>query len=158
MGVARVLDAASTAAVGEQAEARYTPDDLADALRRPGYTPTLLRRACPPTRPLLHGVIDAADAIAALRQASGSGSGSLNYSESVHSDQPLRLRDVPLHGHKRQFGARQDGIGPAKALGCGLRLVRLIGQAAGSPVFIPEPHHAHPHRRRTPARTQQVAR
>lgn len=103
-----LFDAAFTAAVGEQAAARYTLDDLADALRRPCYTPTLGRRACPPTLPLLDVVIDAADAIAALRQASGSGSGSgsLIYSESVYSDQPLRLRDVPLHGHKRQFGTR----------------------------------------------------
>jgi len=99
-----LYDAAFTVAVGEQAAARYTLDHLAEALCCPCYTPTLGRRACPPTRPLLDGVIDAADAIAALRQASGSGS--LIYSESVYSDQPLRLRDVPLHGHKRQFATR----------------------------------------------------
>ena len=99
-----LYDAAFTVAVGEQAAARYSLDQLAAALRRPCYTPTLGRRACPPTRPLLDGVIEATDAIAALRQVSGRGN--LIYSESVFSDQPLRLRDVPLHGHKRQFGTR----------------------------------------------------
>ena len=99
-----LFDAAFTVAVGEQTAARYTLDQLAEALRRPCYTPTLGRRACPSTRPLLDDVIVASDAIAALRQASGGGSPI--YSESVRSDQPLRLRDVPLHGHKRQFGTR----------------------------------------------------
>ena len=40
-----LFDAAFTAAVGERAAARYTLDHLAEALRRPCYTPTLGRRA-----------------------------------------------------------------------------------------------------------------
>ena len=99
-----LFDAAFTVAVGERAAARYTLDQIADALQRPLYTPTLGRRACPLARPLFDGATDATDAIAALRDASGCGD--LIYSDSVRSDQPLRLRDVPLHGHKRQFGTR----------------------------------------------------
>lgn len=100
-----LFDAAFTVAVGEQAAAHYTLEQIANALRHPCYTPTLGRRACPPTRPLLDGEsVEATDAIAALRQASGCGS--LIYSESVASNQPLSLRDVPLHGRKRQFGTR----------------------------------------------------
>lgn len=100
-----LYDAAFTVAVGERPGAHYTLDHLTDALRRPCYTPTLGRRACPPTRPLLDGEpVEAVDAIAALRRTSGCGG--LIYSESVSSDQPLRLRDVPLHGKARQFATR----------------------------------------------------
>lgn len=100
-----LFDAAFTVAVGEKAQAHYTLEQLVEALRRPCYTPTLGRRSCPPTRPLLDGdPIEAANAVEALRQASGCGN--LIYSESELSGQPLRLRDVPLHGHKRQFGTR----------------------------------------------------
>lgn len=100
-----LFDAAFTVAVGERPGAHVTLDQLAAALRRPCYTPTLGRRACPMTRPLLDGnPVEASDALAALRQASGCGE--LIYSESAKSDQPLPLRDVPLHGRHRQFGTR----------------------------------------------------
>ena len=99
-----LFDAAFTVTVGERPEARYTLDLIAVALRRPCYTPTLGRRSCPPARPLFDCEVEAANSIDALRSASGCGS--LFYSESVPSDQPLRLRDVPLHGRKRQFGTR----------------------------------------------------
>lgn len=99
-----LFDAAFTVAAGVKSDAPVALDLIADALRRPLYTPTLGRRTCPPTRPMFDGVIDAADGVAALRAASGSGS--LIYSESLESGQPLRLRDVPLHGNKRQFGTR----------------------------------------------------
>lgn len=99
-----LFDAAFTVAVGVKADAPIALETLADALRYPLYTPTLGRRACPPTRPLLDGTLEAADGVAALRAASGSGT--LIYSESLESGQPLRLRDVPLHGNTRQFGTR----------------------------------------------------
>jgi CRISPR system Cascade subunit CasD len=100
-----LFDAAFTVAVGECKGARYTLDQLAAALRRPCYTPTLGRRACPLTRPLFEmGPLEAENALAALR-ASG-GQGGLIYSENEESNQPLRLRDVPLHGRHRQFGTR----------------------------------------------------
>jgi len=100
-----LFDAAFTVVVGEREDAPYSLDQLAAALRRPCYTPTLGRRACPLTRPLLDmGPLEAENALVALR-ASG-GQGSLVYSESEESSQPLRLRDVPLHGRHRQFGTR----------------------------------------------------
>lgn len=100
-----LFDAAFTVAVGEREGAQYTLDQIVSALRRPCYTPTLGRRACPLTRPLLAmGPLEAENVLAALR-ASG-GYGSLIYSESEESSQPLRLRDVPLHGRHRQFGTR----------------------------------------------------
>lgn len=99
-----LFDAAFTVAVGAKPDAAYSLAAIAEALRRPLYTPTLGRRACPPTRPLLDGEIEAADGVSALRASRGCGA--LIYSESLESGQPLRLRDVPLHGNKRQFGTR----------------------------------------------------
>ncbi|MGF1545922.1 MAG: type I-E CRISPR-associated protein Cas5/CasD [Thiotrichales bacterium] len=100
-----LFDAAFTVAVGGREGARYTLDQLAVALCSPCYTPSLGRRSCPPTRPLLDGEpVEAGDALDALRQVSGHGE--LIYSESEESLQPLRLRDVPLHGRHRQFGTR----------------------------------------------------
>lgn len=100
-----LFDAAFTVAVGEKPQAHVTLERLAEALRRPCYTPTLGRRACPPTRPLLDGEpVEATNSVEALRLTSGCGN--LIYSENVDSGQALRLRDVPLHGHKRQFGTR----------------------------------------------------
>jgi CRISPR system Cascade subunit CasD len=99
-----LYDAAFTVAVGTKPDAPLALDAIADALRRPLYTPTLGRRACPPARPVFDGEAEAANAVEALRKASGSGA--LIYSESLQSGQPLSLRDVPLHGNKRQFGMR----------------------------------------------------
>lgn len=99
-----LYDAAFTVAVGAKPDAPLALDTIAEALRRPLYTPTLGRRACPPTRPVFDGEAEAANGVEALRGASGSGA--LIYSESLESGQPLRLRDVPLHGNKRQFATR----------------------------------------------------
>lgn len=99
-----LYDAAFTVAVGARPDAAFTLDTIAGALRRPLYTPTLGRRACPPTRPVFDSEMEATDDVDALKKASGSGA--LIYSESLESAQPLRLRDVPLNGHKRQFGTR----------------------------------------------------
>lgn len=101
-----LFDAAFSVAVGAKPDAAYTLDVIAAALRRPLYTPTLGRRACPPTRPMFDGEIEAANGVQALHKSSGSGV--LIYSE--HKGEPAgletRIRDVPLHGIKRQFGTR----------------------------------------------------
>lgn len=99
-----LFDAAFTVAVGSKPGASVTLTQLAAALRQPLYTPSLGRRSCPLARPLLEGELEAEDALAALTKAAPAGG--LVYSETQASDQPLRLRDVPLHGHKRQFGTR----------------------------------------------------
>ena len=99
-----LFDAAFTVAVGQRPDATYTLERIAAAMRHPCYTPTLGRRSCPIARPLFDGNIEAENAVVALRQVSGCGD--LVYSESLPSGQPLRLRDVPLHGRQRQFGTR----------------------------------------------------
>ena len=100
-----LFDAAFTVAVGSRLDATVSLDRIADALRRPFYTPTLGRRSCPLTRPLLEGQpIEAASARAALAQTEPTGG--LVYSEAEASEQPIRIRDVPMHGKTRQFGTR----------------------------------------------------
>ncbi|MDY0331752.1 MAG: type I-E CRISPR-associated protein Cas5/CasD [Thiomonas sp.] len=101
-----LFDAAFSVAVGAKPDAAYTLDVIAAALRRPLYTPTLGRRACPPARPMFDGEIEAANGVEALHKSSGSGV--LIYSEHKGGPAGLetRIRDVPLHGIKRQFGTR----------------------------------------------------
>jgi len=99
-----LFDAAFTVVAGSKPDASITLAQLAEALRYPVYTPSLGRRSCPLARPLLEGELEAEDALAALAKTTPAGG--LVYSETQASDQPLRLRDVPLHGHKRQFGTR----------------------------------------------------
>ena len=102
-----LFDAAFTVAIGEKQHAPVTLTVIADALRRPCYTPVLGRRSCPISRPLLDGApVEASDSKAAL--ASALPAGGLIYAEGdVVSSQPLRIRDMPLHGQHRQFGTRQ---------------------------------------------------
>ena len=100
-----LFDAAFTVAVGARPDAPITLARIAEALRRPCYTPSLGRRSCPLARPLLEGApVEATDAQAAL--AATPIAGGLVYSEGHASSQPMRLRDVPLHGRTRQFGTR----------------------------------------------------
>lgn len=102
-----LFDAAFTVAIGAKPAAPIMLETIAEALRRPCYTPVLGRRSCPITRPLLEGApVEASDAKAAL--ASALPVGGLIYAEgNLESAQPLRIRDVPMHGRNRQFGTRQ---------------------------------------------------
>lgn len=102
-----LFDAAFTVAVGERPRAAVSLDAIAEALRRPVFTPVLGRRSCPITRPLLEfDPVEAADAKAAL--AGVMPNGGLIYAEGdLVSDQPMQIRDVPLHGRTRQFGTRR---------------------------------------------------
>ena len=64
-------------------------------------------RSCPIARPLMEaGPVEAVDALIAL--AGVLPSGGVVYSEGdLASDQPMQIRDVPLHGRSRQFGTRR---------------------------------------------------
>ncbi len=99
-----LYDAAFTVAIGSRSGGLFSLEQIVDALHRPYYTPSLGRRSCPSTRPLLERQIEAADARAALQSALPIGG--LIYSEAEVSGQPMRMRDVPMHGKKRQFATR----------------------------------------------------
>lgn len=99
-----LFDAAFTVAIGGRSGASFSLEQLAESLRRPCYTPTLGRRSCPSTRPLLESQLEAANAREALAQFEPSNG--LIYCETEKSGQPVRVRDVPMHGNKRQFATR----------------------------------------------------
>ena len=102
-----LFDAAFTVAVGERPCAPVDIEAIADALRRPLFTPVLGRRSCPIARPLLDGIpVEATDAITAL--AGVLPVGGIVYAEGdLVSSRPLLLRDVPMQGRHRQFGTRR---------------------------------------------------
>lgn len=102
-----LFDAAFTVAIAEKSGAPITLESIAHALRRPCFTPVLGRRGCPITRPLLdRGPVEAPDVRSAL--ANTHPAGGVIYAEGEwRSEQPIQIRDVPMRGRHRQFGARR---------------------------------------------------
>lgn len=103
-----LFDAAFTVAVASRPDARFTLEQIAEALQRPRFTPVLGRRSCPIGRPLLERAepIEATDAKAALARFPPTGG--LIYTECEFlSDQPISIRDVPQYGRHRQFATRR---------------------------------------------------
>lgn len=103
-------DASFTVAVAQREAGGLDLDEIANALAWPVYTPSLGRRSCPPARPLIHGdkkkdFVEASDGVAALKQVPPSLG--LVYSETLGSDKPFSIRDVPMHRDKRQFATRK---------------------------------------------------
>jgi len=102
-----LYDAAFTVAVGERSGATVKLESIAEALRRPVFTPVLGRRSCPVARPLLDGnVIEADDAKGCLIRVFPQG-GMIYAEGDLISDQPMQMRDVPMRGRTRQFGTRR---------------------------------------------------
>jgi CRISPR system Cascade subunit CasD len=64
-------DAASLVAIQPLAEAPYTLDALADALRRPHFVLYLGRKSCPPAAPLHPLIVEAESALVALEEYRG---------------------------------------------------------------------------------------
>jgi len=102
-----LYDAVFTVAVGERPGALVSLDRIADALRRPAFTPVLGRRSCPIARPLLDGgPLEATDAKSLLAKVAPVG-GVIYAEGELVSEQPMQIRDVPVHGRHRQFGTRR---------------------------------------------------
>jgi len=101
-----LCDAQYSVLLEVRADSPWHIDDLRDAVRKPVYTPFLGRRSCPPTRPLFDATVQAVDiesAFALLEPCAG----------TIYAEQPpatdstrYRLRDVPLHGRRRQLATR----------------------------------------------------
>lgn len=88
------------------ASSPHTVASLADAVRKPVYTPYLGRRSCPLGHPLYLGTCEAQNPLEALAQFDGSG--------PIYSEEPtgednrrLRVRDEPIISLPRQFAARE---------------------------------------------------
>ncbi|MCP5420348.1 MAG: type I-E CRISPR-associated protein Cas5/CasD [Gammaproteobacteria bacterium] len=101
-----LFDAAFTVAVEGRSGASFGLEEIANAVQKPVYTPFLGRRSCPLARPLFGGIVEAEEAKAALAQVSLGAGVIYGEGESMRNNRPLQIRDVPLHGPHRQFGAR----------------------------------------------------
>lgn len=101
-----LFDAEFTVAIGAAPQAVIALEAIADAVRRPCYTPVLGRRSCPVSRPLFEGWQEAPDLRGALDQVPGDGH---VYVESGDwgTERPIPLRDVPMRGMHRCFGTRR---------------------------------------------------
>ena len=101
-----LYDAHFTIAVGQRDNAAVSLEEIEHGLRNPVYTPSLGRRSCPLTRPLLADSVEAENGIAALAKVPPTGG--LIYAETP-SDQgkPIAVRDIPMHRRKRQFATRK---------------------------------------------------
>lgn len=98
-------DAKYTVAIWLTDHASVTLDDLVAAINKPVFTPFLGRRSCPLVRPLFESRITANDELAVLSEVKP-GVGTI-YSEISAVGKPkLLMRDVPIHGRKRQFATR----------------------------------------------------
>lgn len=102
-----LFDAAFTVAIGLRTDNAFSLERLAEALRRPLFTPSLGRRSCPIARPLLdgEGPIEARDALEALGQVPPA-VGPV-YAEGTPDGREVSIRDVPSYGRIRQFGTRR---------------------------------------------------
>jgi len=99
-----ICDAVFTAAL------LFKPDfdrkTLLKALANPCFTPYLGRKSCPLCRPLYQNTVQASGFLEALRQVPPAKG--LVYSEQNEgSISELRVRDVPLSTHARQFDVRK---------------------------------------------------
>lgn len=103
-----LFDAAFTVAIGTRPGGGYSLERIAEALRRPRFTPVLGRRSCPIARPLLegNGPVDVADALAALAQVPPLG-GPVYTEGTAQEGRVMQIRDVPAYGRIRQFGTRR---------------------------------------------------
>lgn len=101
-----LCDAQFTIALRLKPDATITLVALAEAVRRPVYTPVLGRRSCPLTRPLFEVLVNAESFVAALAQIAPA-AGVVYGVEAELASFRLRLRDRPLYGDSRQFASRE---------------------------------------------------
>jgi CRISPR system Cascade subunit CasD len=101
-----LCDAAFTVILQQHPNAKFTLDQIAAAVQKPVYTPSLGRRSCPITRPLFDRFVEASTLLEAFQAVEPVGG--VIYAESGAAGLPeLRLRDRPIPGRSRQFASRR---------------------------------------------------
>jgi CRISPR system Cascade subunit CasD len=101
-----LFDASFHVAVGERPNALVCLDAIAEAVKKPVYTPSLGRRSCPLSVPLLASILEAETGKDALELMFGTNGVFYSENKSLDDQQCLMLRDVPMHGKLRRFGTR----------------------------------------------------
>lgn len=101
-----LFDAAFHVAIGERPGSTIRLDDIAKAVQRPIYTPSLGRRSCPLSAPLFDSKQEAETGEDALNILFGKKG--VVYDEKKPLDERpfLVLRDVPMRGKTRLFATR----------------------------------------------------
>jgi len=116
-----LFDSLFTVVIESTRDATITLNEIADAVKKPVYTPSLGRRSCPLSRPLLEPSLSepfkAANVQAALEQCGADGAVIYTESPNWASDNRLRMRDVPLYGRIRRFATRAVHIHTRKEAG-----------------------------------------
>lgn len=102
-----LCDAAFTVAIEEKAQAEYTLDKIAQAVKTPHYTPFLGRRSCPLTRPLFEMFVEAETPLQALEKVPPQAGTIYAEGTELSNEQRLLVRDVPIYGRYRKFTTRQ---------------------------------------------------
>jgi CRISPR system Cascade subunit CasD len=115
-----LFDAPFTVAIEELPNAPISLETIAEKIRKPVYTPFLVRRSCPLSRPLLdpegNQLGNPFEAISAMDALEKAGSGGMVIYSELPSDQKLRIRDVPLYGRTRRFTTREVFIHAGKGV------------------------------------------
>ena len=101
-----LFDASFYVAIGERPNALVNLDDITEALQKPVYTPSLGRRSCPLSVPLLVSMSEAETGNDALELLYGTRGVVYAEKKTLDDMQCLMLRDVPMHGRTRRFGTR----------------------------------------------------
>jgi CRISPR system Cascade subunit CasD len=112
-----LYDSLFTVLIEELPDALYTLDLITDKLRKPIFTPSLGRRSCPLSRPLLDKdtkLFEAHTVMNALEQCGSTGDVIYSESPAFLSEQKIRIRDVPIYGRIRRFTTRNISIHVAK--------------------------------------------
>lgn len=105
-----LFDSPFLVAIEETEDAKIKLEAVADAVRKPHYTPFLGRRSCPISRPLLDPDTNPIIADTPMDALSTYNySGTVTYSESISlaNENMMHVRDVPVYGRIRQFMARE---------------------------------------------------
>jgi CRISPR system Cascade subunit CasD len=102
-----LCDAVFSVAIEQASAAEYPLERIAAALQRPVFTPSLGRRSCPLSRPLLATYVEAENPAEALHSWAPNAGTVFSDSPALESDRELRVRDVPRYGRIRQFGTRR---------------------------------------------------
>jgi CRISPR system Cascade subunit CasD len=106
-----LFDAPFTVAVEELTNSPISLEKIAQHIRKPVFTPSLGRRSCPLSRPLLDPEntplgkpFESVSEFEAFEKCTPGGE--VIYSEST-CEQKLRVRDVPMYGRTRRFATRE---------------------------------------------------
>jgi CRISPR system Cascade subunit CasD len=100
-----LCDAEYTVSIWQSEKCEMPLESIADAIKRPYFTPYLGRRSCPIARPLFEQWVEADNFSDALARVDPS-AGVVYCEEDIGGGRPDIYRDAPLSDRPRQFGNR----------------------------------------------------